>query len=82
MVIDFGSEATMDEQTLLERRRLRQRRIQRTGTRGKKQKNLLSSPISAVFCMSIALGSILAFWGGLPRWALLALGLMVFLVVR
>jgi hypothetical protein len=83
MMIESISEANMDDQDLLERRQLRQRRIQRATKRsgGGSKQNLLASPGAAVFCMAIALGSILAFWGGLPSWALLVMGLGAVLVL-
>ena len=61
------------------RRRIRKQRIARATGRG--GGGFFSSPQSAVVCMLVALGSILAFWGGLPRWALLALGVGALAVV-
>lgn len=72
MMVESTYELEMEDRELLERRKHRQQRINRSKKRG--SSNFLASPASAIFCMAIALGSIVAYWGGLPSWALLALG--------
>ncbi len=79
MMVESACELEMDDRELLERRRTRQQRIQRSKKRG--TANFLASPYAAIFCMAIALGSILAYWGGVPSWALLALGFGAVLVL-
>lgn len=82
MVQSIG-ETTMDDQDIMERRRTRRRRIERVTKRsgGGSRYGVLGSPVAAVFCMVIALGSIVAFWGGLPGWALLAMGFGAVLIM-
>lgn len=79
MVVQSVSEFGMDDKDLLQRRRLRQQRLERA--RGARKAGLMASPLAGVFCMLIALGSIIAYWRGFPSWALLALGFGAVLVL-
>lgn len=61
------------------RRRTRERRIGRLTRKG--PPGFFSSPQAAIVSMTVALVAILAFWGGVPRWVLLAIGLGAVVVI-
>jgi len=69
-----------EDRDVIARRRARQRRMARVGSGGE-PKGFFATPLSAVVCMAIALGAVLAFWGGAPQWVLLALGIGSIVVV-
>ncbi len=71
----------VDEQELLERRRLRRKRMDRAAKRGARKQSFMANPLVAVFAMIIALASIVAYWGGMPSWVLLALGFGAVLIL-
>jgi len=93
-MLSFVVELTMDEKDtespaepsgltdreIAERRRIRQRRTARAAGRGG-YRTLLKSPAGTIFCMLIALGSIVVYWGGLPSWALLVIGIVALIIV-
>lgn len=68
-------ELVMEGQNEVEQRRARKRHERaRSRRRSRLAGTFFASPYSAIICMLVALGSIVAFWRGVPSWALLALG--------
>jgi len=72
----------MEDQEELQLRRARKRHDRaRSRRRSRLAGTFFASPYSAIICMLVALGSIVAFWRGVPSWALLALGFGAVLII-
>lgn len=76
--IDRVDGIKMEDREIVERRRSRQQRIARAKSRGRQSQgggNFFATPSAAIVSMFVALGSIIAFWRGVPDWALIAMGM-------
>ncbi len=78
----LDSTTTMDDHELAQMKQTRRERVARSKSRGRgKSGTFFGSPWATVICMSVALGSVIGYWRGVPQWALLAMGLGVALIL-